>query len=165
MQSLSQSALLEGTVSREALLHACRRLAAVLSEKMAGRGLVWQEIRVEIRTEKGIVSGATKLAGHRKPDSIYVNLENLIFRLNIPAPVETLTVTVSGLTPAEVEQLRLFDLRPDRRPGLINVMREVNRLYPRALIPASGIETDRREKMLAFYDPLRQARSLAPAPG
>lgn len=163
MQSLSQSVLLEGAASREALLHACRRLAAVLSEKMAARELVWQEISVKIWTESGAVTGVTRLASHRRPDSIYVNLENLISRLEVPAPVESLTVSVSGLAPAQAEQLRLFDSCPDRQPGLINVMREVNRLYPCALVWASSIGVERREKMLAFYDPVRQARALARA--
>lgn len=161
---LSQSVPLEGTASRDALFSACRLLASALAEKMAGENIVWQEISVDIQTETGTANGTARLAGCRRPDALYVNLENLISRLKLPAPVETLTVTVRGLAPARAEQLRLFDSRPDRRPGLTRAVEETDRLYPRSLVRASGMEVERRERMLAFYDPLRQGGG-APCPG
>ncbi|MEW6447409.1 MAG: hypothetical protein AB1426_04890 [Bacillota bacterium] len=153
-QSLSVRASLGGIVERQALVSACRELAASLVRELEDGGLVYREIFVAAETEEGTVSVAGRFARRQAPANLHLHLERLVSRLCVPAPVEEITVAAAGLARAAAEQLTLFDgTDPLRESRLQRVCEEVSRKY--ALVRAAAVEVDRRERMLSFYDPFR----------
>ena len=155
-RSLSVRAVLGGVVTWEALLSACRELAAKLAHRLRERCLVYQEVTLAVETEEGTVSAANRFARYQVPANLCLHLQRLISRLCVPAPVEGLTVTVGGLTRAVAEQLALFGGRdPLREQRREKVCAAIGRKY--ALNWAGVLGVDRRERMLSFYDPLRQS--------
>lgn len=156
-ERLQQGVNLDGVTSSQAVLQACRRLSASLAEKIISRGLAWQEITVTLETETEVVTRTRRLARHQSPANLYLHASYLVRQMNIPSPVTGLTLTVTGLTPPPAEQLSLFANRhPGREHRLRQAVEEANRRYPCSFIQAGILEADRRERMLSFYDPLRQ---------
>ncbi|RJX20099.1 MAG: hypothetical protein C4570_04360 [Ammonifex sp.] len=155
MQSLSLTVPLGGAVNRQALAGACRELAASLARELRLKVLVYRELSLEADTDAGPVNIVNVFTGHRAPSALDLNLQKMVSRLRVTTPVESLTVTVTGLARAPVAQTTLFGGKdPLREVRLRRVLDAVNRRH--TLIPASSLGTTRREKMLCFYDPLRQ---------
>ncbi|MEW6574216.1 MAG: hypothetical protein AB1374_11350 [Bacillota bacterium] len=156
-QSLSVRKVLGGIVEQEALVNACRELAASLARELGDRGLVYQEVLLEVETEDGTLSAAGRFARHQSAANLHIHLERMVSRLCVPAPAEGLVVAAAGLARGAAEQLTLFDGRdPLREFRLQRAREEVNRKY--ALIQPAALGVDRRERMLSFYDPFRIKR-------
>lgn len=159
MRSLSYKMPLGGAVNRRALAEGCRESAVLLARELGSRQLVYQEVSLEADTEEGMVSAVDRFARTQVPANLHLHLERLAFRLHIPAPVENLTVRVTGLAPALAAQITLFDARdPLRAERLERVCAAVNHKHVLTSIRASGVE--RREKMFSFYDPWRWGGAL-----
>ncbi|MEW6182097.1 MAG: hypothetical protein AB1500_02810 [Bacillota bacterium] len=163
-KSLSQLLPLGGATDRQTLAAACRELADSLAAELKSKGLVYQEVSLAADTEDGAVKTAGRFTRSQVPVNLRLHLNRMASRLRIHAPVESLTVTVAGLARASVEQLNLFDGRdPLREERVHRVLDEINRSH--ALTSASSFETDRRERMLTFYDPYRQEEKAVEVTG
>lgn len=155
--SLTLSIALGGVVGRGALEAACRELAVQLAGQLKQEGLAYLEVLLQAETERGTVSTRSRFSRHRVAANLELHLRQLLLRLDLSAPVERLTATVAGLVPAPAEQVGLFGAQHLREIRLRRLLAEANQKY--LVARASSLEGDRREKMLAFYDPFRRGRS------
>lgn len=161
--SLTASIALDGVVDKRDLEAASRQLAAGLAGRLARDGLAYLGVSLEARTEAGAARATARFARPQPPASLGTHLCMLLPRLGLSAPVERLTAAVADPVPAPAQQLTLFAGRDSLRASrLRQLLAEVNRKYP--LVTAASLEVDRREKVLAFYDPWRQRRE-GPCPG
>jgi hypothetical protein len=156
LQSLSLTVTLNGAVNRQALADACREMAASLSRELQLKFLIYREVSLQADTDAGPVNLVSVFTGHRALSALDFNLQRMVSRLRVTAPVQSLTVTVTGLARAPFAQTTLFRNKdPLREVRLRRVLEAVNRRH-NMIIRASALETARREKMLCFYDPLRR---------
>lgn len=152
---LAQSLFLGGAADRRSLELACAELAAALSSQLQEKGLGYLEARLEAEAEGEAARAESRFPQVQDPSRLGFHLARLISRLAIPGPVERLSAAVAGLWPLPAKQLALFGTRHRlTKDRLERLMREAGREHRLAL--ASSLEEDRREKMLAFYDPLRR---------
>lgn len=151
---LSRRIFLGGITDALALTAACRELAASLISKLEEKWLVYRDVALEAFTENGVAKEEMHFARPVPPASLILHAERLLARLRLTAPVESLVLTVDGLTPAACEQTTIFQL--DRRNKEARLKQALAALSAKhRTILASATEVDRREKMLAFYDPFR----------
>lgn len=161
--SLTASVTLNGVFNREALTAACKELAGLLAGRLRCKGLAYLEVALEAETEKGTAGAVSRFGHGRLPADLALHLMCLLPRLGLCAPVERLTATVRRLVPAPVEQPALFGGEEHlRRLRLERVLAEVNQKH--RLARASALVPDRRERMLAFYDPWRFGGRSDPGP-
>jgi len=150
---------LAGAADRRALELALRELAGRLGQRLEAGGLAYREIELEMETEAGNGSAGRRFPRPQGASSLERHLVALLLRLHPAAPVERLAAWLGGLAPAPVEQLTLFGSEPaggERRRSRWPAETDFGPSRP--VIRASLLEEDRREKMLAFYDPFRQRR-------
>lgn len=152
---LAQSLFLGGAADRRSLELACAELAAALSRRLREQGLGYLEARLEAEAEGEAARAESRFPRVQAPARLGFHLSRLASRLAVSGPVERLSAAVAGLSPLPAEQLALFGARNRLiKARLERLMREAGREH--RLAPASSLEEDRREKMLAFYDPLRR---------
>jgi len=155
---LSRRISLGGAVTHDALAAACRRLVDSLACELEEKWLVYREVALEAFTEGGRAREEMRLARPAPHASLALHAERLLSRLKPAAPVEALVLTVDGLAPAACEQTTIFQLdRRNKEARLEHALAALSGKY--RVAPASALEPDRREKMLAFYDPFRWGRA------
>lgn len=155
---LSRRISLGGAATRDALAAACRRLAEALARELEEKWLVYREVALEAFTEDGRAREEMRFARPVPHASLALHAGRLLSRLKLTAPVESLVLTVDGLAPAACEQTTIFQLdRRNKEARLERALAALSGKYP--VTPASVLEADRRERMLAFYDPFRWGRA------
>lgn len=155
---LSQTIFLGGAEDRCMLRWACAEMAGELARILREEGLGYRRVRLEAETGDGPARAEAGFSTVQGPGRLGGHLAELASRLVVLGPVERLSVVLSGVWPLPAEQTALFEVgsraRKDRLERLTG-----SKAGELGLFPASSLLEDRREKMLAFYDPLRRARN------
>ncbi|MBX5464103.1 MAG: hypothetical protein IRZ26_00950 [Clostridia bacterium] len=159
-ESLVESLALEEVDSRERLVALARQLAERLARELEERGLAWQEVQVRLRAAGRERTRSTLLPRQAPPAGLPSAVARLLETWPLPGPAEHLALRAARLMPLAFAQLDLTGGRhADREHRLEAALREVNRRYPLAVLrggaSAGTGSAARRERMLAFYDPLR----------
>ncbi len=92
--------------------------------------------------------------------SIYNNLKNMMEQFGFKNALQSMVISLEGLSPVTTEQTQLFASADIRRSGvhekLALVISNLNRKYPSKLVHfGSSLPVSRREQMLQLWDPYR----------
>jgi len=155
---LQEEIFIEGAVDLQVLERALEELAARLARRLAEGGQAYRELQLEVETEGGKQALGRRFPYLQEAVRLEPQLAGLLRRAAISAPVERLSVRVGGLAPAPVRQLVLFGSEPPASAPRFRLPEPGFGPSP-PVLRASHLEEDRREKMLAFYDPFRQRRA------
>ncbi|MGB9886994.1 MAG: hypothetical protein ACPLPT_05005 [Moorellales bacterium] len=156
---LQEEIFIEGAVDLQVLERALEELAARLARRLEEEGQAYREIQLEVETEGGKQTLGRRFPYLQEVAGLRTRLAGLLRRAAISAPVERLSVRVGGLAPAPVRQLVLFGSGPPASAPRFPRLPEPGFGPSPPILRASHLEEERREKMLAFYDPFRQRRA------
>ena len=156
---LACSILLPSCKDRQRLEQALQQISLSLEKELGQRHKACRKLVLEIRGEKGSLSRERLLgyACHEASQLIRI-LAELLPKTELPLPVEELRVCVDSLEKVEVEMPDLFAWRQhyqeeQRHRRLQEAIHNLLQRFPRSI--QQGAEVERREQILALWDPWR----------
>jgi len=142
-----------GLANRQDLTRAAGAMAAALARELGRR--VYRELCLEAVAENEVTATSRSFPAPQGPERLPGHVAALAARLVVPGPVTGLTIRLNGLSLAVPRQLTFFETARARRDQRVRrLLQEVNREKEVLVRPLA--DTDRRERMLSFYDPLRR---------
>lgn len=158
---LAASLPLPGCENRYGLEKALEQISIELGNKMERRYMACRHLCLEILGEREIIS-RERLLGYACYEASHLTrvLSELLLEIGIPLPVEELRVYLDRLERVEVATPDLFTWHQhyqeeERRRRLQEAVQNLLQRFPRVM--QMGPEVERREQVLALWDPWRYA--------
>jgi DNA polymerase-4 len=148
----------EGVVDQVKMKALLQDLAALLSKQLASRHACCRLINLELTHPAGKSQDSRELAGGcSSPERLVHILESLLARIWKENPVNTVQVSLEKLSPREWQEPDLFLLPENSRQKTKDRRKQaLDSLYDRFPdLLVQGPSTDRREQLLALWDPWR----------
>lgn len=153
------SVLLPSCKDRQSLERALQQISVNLEKELDKRHKACRKLVLEIRGEKESLS-QERLLGYACHEASQLTriLVELLPKTELPLPVEELRVRVDRLEKVEVEMPDLFTWRQhyqeeQQHRRLQEAIHDLLQRFPRSI--QQGAEIERREQVLALWDPWR----------